>query len=69
MNTLQQIVDFTGVTSNAGQRVGMTIRDASMRSIGNIVTLLSNSERNSMRAMISRLEHLPPWRQRSWEMT
>ena len=31
-----------------------------MRSIANIVTLLSSSERNSMRAMISGLEHLPP---------
>ena len=59
MHTLREIVNFTGVTSDAGQRVGEPLRRATMRSAASMVPLLSNSERTSMRAMIVALQHLP----------
>jgi hypothetical protein len=61
MNSLSEIVDFTGVTGTAGQRVNNpSRRRASMRAVGSIVPLLSSAGQNSMRAMILELQNLPP---------
>ena len=65
MNTLQEVVEFTGVTSNAGQHVGSSVRRSAMQTIVSIVPLLSGRERTSMRTMIRRLERIrlsnPPY--------
>jgi hypothetical protein len=60
MNSLSEIVAFTGVTGTAGLRLGAPFRHASMRSVGSIVPLLSSAGQNSMRAMILELQNLPP---------
>jgi hypothetical protein len=59
MNTLREIAAFTGVTSEAGQRPGKPVRQASIRTVGSLVTLLTSSQRSSMRAMIEGLQQLP----------
>lgn len=60
MNTLEELVQFTAVTSNAGRTRGFPHRLASLQAIGAIVPPLSNDERRSMRAMALALERLPP---------
>jgi hypothetical protein len=60
VNTLQQLVAFTGVTGTAGQHVGASVRKASLRDIGSLVTLLTAADRNSMQAMAAALLRLPP---------
>jgi hypothetical protein len=60
MNTLREIVAFTGVTGLAGVHVGEPFRTPSIRSVARIVPLLSGSERTSMLAMIRGLQKLPP---------
>jgi hypothetical protein len=49
MNTLREIGEFVGMSPRT-----------SMRAVGNIVPLLSSSERTSMHAMILGLQNLPP---------
>lgn len=60
MNTLEELVQFTAVTSDAGLQKGYPHRQASLRAIGDIVPLLSSDERRSMGAMALALERLPP---------
>jgi hypothetical protein len=60
VNTSRDRVAFTGVTSNAGQHRGAPPPRASIRTVGSLVTLLSSSERSSMRAKTGGLQQLPP---------
>lgn len=59
MRSLQELVAFTGVTTTAGERIGKPIRRASMRASGDMVSLLSDADRHSMRALALALQRLP----------
>lgn len=60
MNTLSEILAFTDVTGTVGLHVGEPFRLAGLRAVGDLVPLLSDTGRTSMRAMILELENLPP---------
>src|SRR5436305_6942574 len=60
MNSLREIVAFTGVTGDAGRHGRDSSRKPTMRTIGNIIPLLDSKEKTSMRAMILGLQRLPP---------
>jgi hypothetical protein len=60
MNTFQEVVAFTGVTGPAGQRTGTPSRQPTMRTVADLVPLLSTPQRTSLRQMILGLQSLPP---------